>query len=876
MEKNQDEKQSIGTSIQKMIRYSTIILSLFLLAYYCVTVFGVYHLNNQITLLTEHPFVVSRHVGKIQTNISVMKGQAEELQFSHESEEIESVRQDFLTWHEQVEGLINDVVYLYLGPPADAALIYNGYQTLKTEQEVFLAYVTAPGRTSEEIIQYEKKHLYPIYQKIEEGISLILAYTHNTQMTVYHASNSLWTTIFFCSTIIITLTIAGLLIFRYSLGKMNKDLYDKNQQFDTLSKTIDETFLIFERENNECDFVAESSGRILGIEADVLRKDRTIIYRWVDQSTKVQMKEKIFNSPMESGQELSIRYTHPKTKENRWLLARFYWTDGAADHAKHIMTFSDQTEDMLTRQALQDALQNARNANNAKRDFLSRMSHEIRTPMNAIIGMTTIAGASITDRKKVEDCLLKIGYSSKHLLMLINDVLDMSRIESNKLLLSNEPFDLYQFVNALMAISYPQAQNKGIILTERIVGFGESTTYSGDAMRLNQILLNLLSNAIKFTNNGGKVDLEIKRLPSKEKNERIRFSVSDTGIGMDEDAVKRIYSPFEQANTGIAQTYGGTGLGMSITKNLVSLMGGFIDVKSVPNEGTVCTVELAFEKSHVELEMLPVDDLKALHVLVVDDEKDMCEHTVFLLAKINIRTDWALSGQEAIDKVVQAQDIGDGFDICFIDWQMPEMDGVETTRRIREKVSADTPIIIISTYDWSEIEAEARSAGANAFIAKPSFMSSMYNILVNVTNGAFARSVSHEKAEINYLSGKKILVAEDNELNLEIVEELLKMNGAEVEGVENGQKALDQFIASEPGYFDAILMDIQMPILNGYEATEQLRALKRPDAKTIPIIATTGNAFTEDIVATIAVGMNAHVSKPIDMDTLCKVLTQLI
>ena len=539
------------------------------------------------------------------------------------------------------------------------------------------------------------------------------------------------------------------------------------------------------------------------------------------------------------------------------------------------MTLTDRTEERRSNQALQDALTSAQKANDAKKDFLSRMSHEIRTPMNAIIGMTTIAAASIEDRSRVENCLEKISYSSKHLLMLINDVLDMSRIESNRMSINMEPFELFQFLNTFVSIVYPQANDKGLEFVEKTAGFSEHTTYIGDSLRLNQILLNLTSNAIKFTPSGGKVSLEVTHLPTRSNKCWLRFTVTDTGIGMDEQGLSHLYKHFEQADASIAGKYGGTGLGMSITQNLVSLMGGYIKVKSKPGMGTTFTVELPFEQSNVDLQPLRENALESLEVLVADDEQDICEHTVLLLEKMNINAEWVLSGTEAVERVVSAQESGHEFDVCFIDWKMPDIDGVETTRRIREKVGPDTPIIIISAYDWSEIEEEVRAAGVNAFIAKPMFQSSIYNALVNVTNGAFGMTESNLKVEGHRLDGKRFLLAEDNKLNMEIVVTLLKMNGASVESVENGQEAVDRFLHTDPGYYDAILMDIQMPVMDGCEATKQIRACGRADAQNIPIIATTANAFEEDIATVMAAGMDAHIGKPLDIEELCSILFRL-
>ena len=313
---------------------------------------------------------------------------------------------------------------------------------------------------------------------------------------------------------------------------------------------------------------------------------------------------------------------------------------------------------------------------------------------------------------------------------------------------------------------------------------------------------------------------------------------------------------------------------MSIVQNLIMIMGGHIDVKSKIGEGTTFTVELPFELSDTDLQAIQPEDMKSLEVLVVDDDKDICEHTAILLNKMKIHAEWVLSGKEAVERVISAHNDGCEFDVCFIDWKMPDMDGIETTRRIREKVGRETPIIIISAYDWSEIEEEAREAGADAFISKPLFESSIYNVLVNVTNGVFGKPEAVSVDNHNLLNGKRILLAEDNELNREIAVTMLEMHGAEVETAENGQEALNLFINSDKDHFDIILMDVQMPIMDGYEATKHIRESRHKNAKGIPIVALTANAFTEDVSNAISSGMNAHVSKPIDINNLCLLIAR--
>ena len=577
---------------------------------------------------------------------------------------------------------------------------------------------------------------------------------------------------------------------------------------------------------------------------------------------------------------------HVKSRDGQalWLQVNATCVDWQESCPVYLVIFIDITDVTELREmqrkliaqteALKDALSVAEQANRAKSDFLSRMSHEIRTPMNAIIGMTTIAAAYIEDRKRVEDCLEKIGYSSKHLMTLINDVLDMSKIDAGKMQISHETFSLERTLESITSMVYPQAADKGLTFTVPPVDLSD-TVLTGDELRLNQILINLLSNAVKFTPEGGTIRLEIRQLWRRPGRVRLRFTVSDTGVGMSEAFLGHIFDPFEQEDG--RRAGGGTGLGMPITRNLVTLMGGTISVKSRPDQGSTFTVELDFDlpdRGNAAPEQ-KLHAIQSLKVLVADDDRDSCIHASLLLQNLGIDSDWVQTGRECVEKVRAAQRSGTDYDVCLVDWRMPDMDGIEATRRMREAVGPDTLIIIITAYDWGAIEQSARAAGANAFLSKPIFASTLYNALLAVTGIEKAVLCPNPGGSLRrpQLAGRHVLLVEDNEINREIAMELLKMVEITVDYAGDGQEAVDKFLAFGDNY-DLILMDVQMPVMDGYRATQAIRRSGHPRAGSIPIIAMTADAFHEDVVRAAEAGMDGHLAKPIDPERLYQTLAE--
>ncbi len=519
----------------------------------------------------------------------------------------------------------------------------------------------------------------------------------------------------------------------------------------------------------------------------------------------------------------------------------------------------------LIRQQLQEveeSRQIALQATKAKSEFLSNMSHDIRTPMNAIVGMTAIAAAHIDDKEQVQNCLKKISLSGRHLLGLINDVLDMSKIESGKMTLSMDQVSLPEVVEGIVGIVQSQVHGKKQSLNVHVESIEVENVYC-DSVRLNQVLLNLLSNAVKYTQEEGSIWFSLCEEASPRGDDYIRvcIRVEDNGIGMDEEFQQKIFDSYSRADNKRVHKTEGAGLGMAITKYIVDAMEGTIQVESKLGQGTKFNLILDFEKAQVtDVDMV----LPAWKMLVVDDDEVLCQTTVQALQDIGVKADWTLSGEKAIALVDQHHKKQDDYQIILLDWKLPGLNGIQVARKIRKSLGHNVPILLISAYDWSEFEAEARDAGVDGFISKPLFKSTLYYGLQKYMG--VEKSTEEQDRQHMDLSGRRILVAEDNDLNWEVLNELLSDVGMKLEWAENGQICVDMFAQSDKGYYDAILMDVRMPVMNGYEATTTIRALDRSDAQTVPIIAMTADAFSEDVQKCLDSGMNAHTAKPINLE----------
>lgn len=544
----------------------------------------------------------------------------------------------------------------------------------------------------------------------------------------------------------------------------------------------------------------------------------------------------------------------------------------ALNNAKDITDI--RRKDKETKKALLDAYEAADRASCAKTDFLSRMSHDIRTPMNAIIGMTAIAGTKLHDPDGMEECLGKVATASRHLLSLINEVLDMSRIESGTLTLNEEDFNLLDMVESLVNTLTAKTKEKRHRIAFRAHGV-RNTNVRGDALRLQQIFMNVMSNSIKYTGEDGEISIDIMEKDSpQEQIGCYEFVFKDNGIGMTSEFLQHIYDPFERAEDVRISKIQGTGLGMTISRNIIQMMGGDIQIESEPGVGTIVTITIPLK--YQVPGVVNRADLEGRTVLVVDDEPFAGEGTCVLLQNLGIHGEWVQSGEEALEYMQEKRKKEEDVFAILVDLNMPDMNGMETAKALRSLEDAETPIILVSSHEWVDVEVEARLAGVNAFIRKPLDKSRLLKAFRNFMpkDRIEASDGSLEQLEEADYSSKRILVVEDNDLNREIAQEILSMTGVKVETAENGKQAVDMVTASEEGYYDLILMDLQMPVMNGHDATRALRAMGRKDIRELPIIAMTANAFLDDVQQSKASGMNEHMSKPLDVDQLQRMLSR--
>ena len=730
------------------------------------------------------------------------------------------------------------------------------------------------GRTDAMLLNLDGRNYYLVYEKsdIQDWMFLGLVQADIVNASMNRLQRS---TIFFVSAIVFC--IAALFISliiqknRTNLRRKDTEILYRDELFQKLSMNVDDVFLMLDAKTYQADYVSPNVEKLLGITVEQIHKDICILRKLHSEKQEDPEKNYLEEIQVQEQREWDFEYVHLKTGEKRWFhnIAMGSEVNGKK---KYILVMSDRTSDRKMNQALSEAVRAAETANKAKSTFLSNMSHDIRTPMNAIIGFTTLAVSNIDDKKRVRDYLGKILSSSNHLLSLINDILDMSRIESGKIHLEETEVSLSDVLHDLKTIISGQIHAKQLELYMDAMDVTNEDVYC-DKTRLNQVLLNLLSNAVKFTPAGGTVSVRIRQYPGTVKgSELYEIRVKDNGIGMSQEFVQKIFSPFERERTSTVSRIQGTGLGMAITKNIVNMMGGTIEVLTEQGKGTEFIVRLPFRIQSKHQRIEKIAELEGLKALVVDDDFNTCDSVTKMLVKVGMRSEWTLSGKEAVLRARQSMEMGDVFHAYIIDWRLPDMNGIEVTRQIRS-LGDETPIIILTAYDWSDIEVEARAAGVTAFCAKPMFMSDIRDTLMTAIGQKQAEAeTAILPAAGSDFRGKCILLVEDNELNSEIAVEILNEYGFLVDTAENGAEAVEKVKNSKPGNYDLVLMDVQMPVMNGYEATKQIRALDNPALAGITILAMTANAFDEDKKKALECGMDGFLSKPIVIEELISIL----
>ena len=730
------------------------------------------------------------------------------------------------------------------------------------------------GHTGAMLVNLEGRNYYLIYEKVNiqdwELLGIVPADIVNASMNELQFS---------------TLIIVGALLFsiaafiivmilrknRLNIKSKNTQILYRDEMFKKLSMNADDVFLMVDAKTARVDYVSPNVEKLLGITVKQIKENIYVLGKLHPQDTEGQRSKHLKGLLVNEQREWDFEYVHKKTGEQRWFHIIAMGSE-IEKKQKCIIVMSDRTADRKMNQALSDAVSAAETANRAKSTFLSNMSHDIRTPMNAIIGFTTLAVSNIENQEKVRDYLGKILASSNHLLFLINDILDMSRIESGKIHLEETKVNLSDLLHDLKTIISGQIHAKQLELYMDAMDVTDEDIYC-DKTRLNQVLLNLLSNAIKFTPAGGTVSVRLRQFPSTQKDcAQYEIRVKDNGIGMSQEFAQKIFDPFERERTSTVSKIQGTGLGMAISKNIVNMMGGTIEIKTQKNKGTEFIIRLMFRIQSEKHRVEKITELEGLKALVVDDDFNTCDSVTKMLVKVGMRSEWTLSGKEAVLRAKQSIELGDAFHAYIIDWRLPDMNGIEVTRQIRS-LGDDTPIIILTAYDWSEIEVEAKAAGVTAFCAKPMFMSDLRETLMTALGQKKEQNNDDVLPEADFnFKNKHILLVEDNELNSEIATEILTEYGFIVDTAENGAEALEKVSTSKPGTYDLVLMDVQMPVMNGYEATKCIRKLKDPALANISILAMTANAFDEDRKKALESGMDGFLSKPIVIKELVQAL----
>lgn len=660
---------------------------------------------------------------------------------------------------------------------------------------------------------------------------------------------------------------------RKNLAAKDAEILYREELFGILTGNSEDIYFMVDDGDYKVTYVSPNIEKTLGLREEDIRANIRLVDELAASPDTVRVIDKFSEIGLGEQKQFEREYIHCKTGECLWFLVTVYHAE-INDEKKYVIILSDRTRERRMNQTLSHALQVAKSANEAKSNFLANMSHDIRTPMNAIVGFSVLLRKNTDNPDKVKEYTEKIISSGHHLLSLINDVLDMSKIESGKTSLNPTEFRLAELIEEIHTIVLPQMKMKKLNFEMR--SRGRLPEYIvGDRLRINQILLNLLSNAIKYTPEHGSIILTTEGRQKTAGLAQIRFTVEDNGYGMSPEFLKNVFDPFAREDNEKINGIQGTGLGMAITKNIVELMGGSITVHSNPGQGSIFTIDLELQTVAGEPDKEFWKEHGITRMLVADDMEDVCVDVRELMAETGVEVDCAIGGKEAVRMASAAAEIHEEYHIIILDWKMPDMDGVEAARRIREKVGDMVPVMVLTSYDFDDIEEEAREAGITAFLNKPFFVSSFRREVEKSCMPVQKPDNMDSPDENMEFAGMRILAAEDNESNAEILTELLKIEGIECEIAENGKEAVDMFNASKPGYYDMIFMDIAMPVMDGYEAAGYIRSSVHPDGAAIPIVAMTAYVFEDDVRRAFEAGMDAHTAKPIDIENVKMLMRQL-
>lgn len=727
-------------------------------------------------------------------------------------------------------------------------------------------------RTGAAIYMFNEEPSYVCFMPLSESEDWYVVTVIARNLLLRESDQVQWMIHIMMAVLFVTIIFLGIIVAIWTTKRAREsETKYRETLFANISSNIDSAFLIYEKSSRKTAFVSENVERLLGVDRDWLEADAANLFDWcgllADDSNRTDFLAGTLNTPA----VCEVCVADVMGAASRYIRLELI----PADLGQEIAVLTDITKDKDIQRSLLEAMEKSESVSRAKNEFMSAMSHDIRTPMNAVIGMTAIASAHLDDKKRVKDCLCKISEASAHLLDIINEVLDMSRLESGRMELLQEKFNLAELIQNVLNVNYPGIVQKKQNIKIHIHPM-EHEQVIGDMLQLKRIAVNLISNAIKYTPQEGTIIVTLREKPSVIKGHGCyELMVQDNGIGMSQEFQKKLFQPFEREDDVRTSRVQGTGLGMAIAKNIITLMMGDIRVESEKNKGTTvyATINLQLDDQRENR----YETLASLPVLVVDDDDVICETVTDMLFDIGMIGEWADNGADAVRKVKERHEKNEDYLAVLLDWKMPEMNGVETARRIRAELGNNIPIIILTAYDWSEIEDEAIEAGVNAFLSKPIYKTKLSSTMMEVVAGGVKqRETTNPMDGKHFLGNKKVLLAEDNELNKEIVVEFLHMMGIQTEHAENGIIAVEAFAKSRPGFYDMILMDIQMPGMDGYAATIAIREMKRPDAQRIPIVAITADAFAKDIKAAYAAGMNGHLSKPVSADKLAETMMRFL